>query len=220
MSFLSGIMMGASLGSTIHDALTGSTIHDALTGSSRKMMQEDCRGALPEFALVSSLQGRRRYRLAALAANPALCRYLEERLGSLEAVRSAKANEVTASLLLEYTASEENIDRLMEGIRQRLVPVSGRAQAAAVPGQAAGQGAAPLHGQRYVPTLYAKSWSGTGNFLNSQVRRLTGNSFDISALISLFFLIRGIRKMLVYGQRPSGPSMIWWALHLMKGWRK
>lgn len=220
MSFLSGIMMGASLGSTIHDALTGSTIHDALTGSSRKMMQEDCRGALPEFALVSSLQGRRRYRLAALAANPALCRYLEERLGSLEAVRSARANEVTASLLLEYTASEETIDRLIEGIRQRLVPVSGRAQAAAVPGQAAGQGAAPLHGQRYVPTLYAKSWSGTGNFLNSQVRRLTGNSFDISALISLFFLIRGIRKMLVYGQRPSGPSMIWWALHLMKGWRK
>lgn len=127
---------------------------------------------------------------------------------------------MTASLLLEYTASEETIDRLMEGIRQRLVPVSGRAQAAVVPGQAAGQVAAPLHGQGYVPTLYAKSWSGTGNFLNSQVRRLTGNSFDISALISLFFLIRGIRKMLVYGQRPSGPSMIWWALHLMKGWRK
>ena len=220
MSFLSGIMMGASLGSTIHDALTGSTIHDALTGSSRKMMQEDCRGALPEFALVSSLQGRRRYRLAALAANPALCRYLEERLGSLSDIRSAKANGVTASLLLEYTASEETIDRLMEGIRQRLVPVSGRAQVAVVPGQAAGQGAAPLHGQGYVPTLYAKSWSGTGNFLNSQVRRLTGNSFDISALISLFFLIRGIRKILVYGQRPSGPSMIWWALHLMKGWRK
>lgn len=220
MSFLSGIMMGASLGSTIHDALTGSTINDALTGSSRKMTREACGGVLPEFALVSSLQGRRRYRLAALAANPALCRYLEERLGSLEAVRSAKANEVTASLLLEYTASEETIDRLMEGIRQRLVPVSGRAQAAAVPGQAAGQVAAPLHGQGDVPTLYAKSWSGTGNFLNSQVRRLTGNSFDISALISLFFLIRGIRKMLVYGQRPSGPSMIWWALHLMKGWRK
>lgn len=220
MSFLSGIMMGASLGSTIHDALTGSTIHDALTGSSRKMTREACRGALPEFALVSSLQGRRRYRLAALAANPALCRYLEERLGSLSDIRSVRANEVTGSLLLEYTASEETIDRLMEGIRQRLVPVSGRAQAAAVPGQAAGQVAAPLHGQGYVPTLYAKSWSGTGNFLNSQVRRLTGNSFDISALISLFFLIRGIRKMLVYGQRPSGPSMIWWALHLMKGWRK
>lgn len=220
MSFLSGIMMGASLGSTIHDALTGSTIHDALTGSSRKMTREACGGAVPEFALVSSLQGRRRYRLAVLSANPALCRYLEERLGSLEAVRSVRANEVTGSLLLEYTASEETIDRLMEGIRQRLVPVSGIAQAAVVPGQAAGQGAAPLHGQGYVPTLYAKSWSGTGNFLNSQVRRLTGNSFDISALISLFFLIRGIRKMLVYGQRPSGPSMIWWALHLMKGWRK
>lgn len=118
MSFLSGIMMGASLGSTIHDALTGSIIHDALTGSSRKMTREACGGAVPEFALVSSLQGRRRYRLAVLSANPALCRYLEERLGSLEAVRSAKANEVTASLLLEYTASEETIDRLMEGIRQ------------------------------------------------------------------------------------------------------
>ena len=41
-----------------------------------------------------------------------------------------------------------SIDRLMEGIRQRLVPVSGIAQAAAVPGQAAGQVAAPAYRQQ------------------------------------------------------------------------
>lgn len=78
----------------------------------------------------------------------------------------------------------------------------------------------PMAAAGQVPNLYARSWSSTGAFLNRQVRQLTCNSFDISALISLFFLIWGIRKMLVYGQRPSGHSMIWWVLHLMKGWRK
>lgn len=217
MSFMSGIMMGASLGSTIHEALTG--------GSRRQVapaVMTAARGeGLPvtEFALVSSLQGRRRYRLAVLAANPALCRYLEGALGGMAGMLSVSANEATGSLLLEYTASEEKIDRLMEGIRQRLVPVSGSVQIGQA-GRPAGQGTALVPARGQVPTLYARSWSSTGAFLNRQVRQLTCNSFDISALISLFFLIRGIRKMLVYGQRPSGPSMIWWALHLMKGWRK
>ncbi|MGM9581662.1 MAG: HMA2 domain-containing protein [Anaerovibrio sp.] len=220
MSFMSGIMMGASLGSTIHEALTGGSRRQAAPAVMPVARGEGQQ--VPEFALVSSLQGRRRYRLAVLAANPALCRYLEEALGGMMGMGAVSANEATGSLLLEYTASEEKIDRLMEGIRQRLAPVSGSVQAGQ-PGQAgnlAGQGTALVPARGQAPTIYARSWSSTGAFLNRQVRQLTCNSFDISALISLFFLIRGIRKMLVYGQRPSGPSMIWWALHLMKGWRK
>ena len=93
----------------------------------------------------------------------------------------------------------------MEKLRQRLIVVEAEDN--------------PTNSTFKEPTSYAKSWSATGSFLNKQVRSITGNSFDISALISLIFLIRGIRKCLILGQRPTGPSMIWWALHLMKGWR-
>ncbi|MGM9540288.1 HMA2 domain-containing protein [Anaerovibrio sp.] len=233
MSFMSGIMMGASIGSTLHEAIAGRlgkqgpSVQSGAGRSALAYAGAAVSGQVPEFALVSSLSGRRRYRMAALVGNTTLCRYLEERLTGLSGIRSVKANDVTGSLLLEYSGSEEAMDSLMEGIRQRLVPVESGSQAGAAvqpaaPSFADGAGMRPEAAAgrgRHVPTLYARSWSSTGAFLNRQVRRLTCNSFDISALISLFFLLRGIRKMLVYGQRPSGPSMIWWALHLMKGWR-
>ena len=123
----------------------------------------------------------------------------------MEIVLGVKANPATGSLLIEFYPSEENevaMNNFMEKLRQRLLVVEA-------------DGNHPVHD----PTSYAKSWSATGSFLNQQVRRLTGDSFDISALISLVFLIRGIRNCLVLGQRPTGPSMIWWALHLMKGWK-
>lgn len=213
MSFVSGVMMGASIGTTIHDIITGSKPKGGrpcgATVSASAARQGVAMGALPdvmpEFALVSSLSGRRRYRMAVLAGNAPLAQLLEKQLARLSMVSSVRANPVTGSLLIEFQPAEDNevfLNNFMEKLRQRLAVEKAEP---AVPA--------------YEPTSYAKSWSTTGNFLNKQVRSLTGNSFDISALLSLIFLIRGIRKCLLLGQRPTGPSMIWWALHLMKGWR-
>ena len=41
----------------------------------------------------------------------------------------------------------------------------------------------------------------------------------MSSLASLLFLLRGLRKMLLTGQYPSGSQMLWWAVTLMRGWR-
>ena len=211
MSFVSGIMMGASIGTTIHDMIAGQKARggfgcQAKYGVGRQNVAVELKPAsVPEFALVSSLAGRRRYRMATLVDNGPLAKLLEQLLYRLEIVLEVKANPTTGSLLIEFYPSEENevsMNNFMEKLRQRLTVVEAEGN--------------PTFKE---PTSYAKSWSSTGSFLNKQVRSITGNSFDISALISLVFLIRGIRKCLILGQRPTGPSMIWWALHLMKGWR-
>ena len=211
MSFVSGIMMGASIGTTIHDMIAGKKARGGFCGQAnygvgRQNAPVELKPAsVPEFALVSSLAGRRRYRMAALVDNGPLAKLLEQQLYRLEIVLEVKANPTTGSLLIEFYPSEENevfMNNFMEKLRQRLTVVEAENN--------------PTFKE---PTSYAKSWSSTGSFLNKQVRSITGNSFDISALISLVFLIRGIRKCLILGQRPTGPSMIWWALHLMKGWR-
>jgi len=217
MSFVSGIMMGASIGSTIHDVITAKKKANRAQGTpAYRMPQANSpkaqaapvvmpRADVPEFALTSSIAGRRRYRMAALVDNAPLGELLEKQLMRLEMVVAVEANPVTGSLLIQFAASEANevaMNNFMEKLRQRLATVEHEDNP-------------PQH----EPTSYAKSWSATGTFLNKQVRRMTGDSFDISALISMVFLIRGIRNCLVLGQRPTGPSMIWWALHLMKGWR-
>lgn len=209
MSFVSGIMMGASIGTTIHDMIAGKKARGGFCGQAnygvgRQNAPVELKPAsVPEFALVSSLAGRRRYRMAALVDNGPLAKLLEQQLARLEIVLEVKANPTTGSLLIESYPSEENevaMNNFMEKLRQRMIVVEAEGNTTFKE-----------------PTSYAKSWSATGSFLNKQVRSITGNSFDISALISLIFLIRGIRKCLILGQRPTGPSMIWWALHLMKG---
>lgn len=210
MSFVSGIMMGASIGSAIHDVFAAKKKPDTVRRASvygrlQSVPVMMSRPYVPEFALGSSIAGRRRYRLAALVNNAPFGQLLEKQLMHLKMVSDVKANPVTGSLLIRFAASEANevaLNNFMEKLRQRLICVEHEDNP-------------PQHG----PTSYARSWSATGSFLNKQVRRMTGDSFDISALISMVFLIRGIRNCLVLGQRPTGPSMIWWALHLMKGWR-
>lgn len=213
MSFVSGIMMGASIGTTIHDMIAGRGGSSGYRNGSAGRVGtgkvntpvEIQPASVPEFALVSSLAGRRRYRMAALVDNGPLAKLLEQQLARLAIVLEVKANPTTGSLLIEFYPSEENevsMNNFMEKLRQRMTVVEAEDN--------------PTFKE---PTSYAKSWSSIGSFLNKQVRSITGNSFDISALISLVFLIRGIRKCLILGQRPTGPSMIWWALHLMKGWR-
>ncbi len=211
MSFVSGIMMGASIGTTIHDMIAGKKARGGFGGQAnygvgRQNTPVELKPAsVPEFALVSSLAGRRRYRMAALVDNGPLAKLLEQQIARLAIVLEVKANPTTGSLLIEFYPSEENevaMNNFMEKLRQRMIVVEAEGNTTFKE-----------------PTSYAKSWSATGSFLNKQVRSITGNSFDISALISMVFLIRGIRKCLILGQRPTGPSMIWWALHLMKGWR-
>ena len=55
--------------------------------------------------------------------------------------------------------------------------------------------------------------------INAYVKMITANWFDLRSIASIAFIIRGLRKVFAYGQRPSGPQMLWWALSLLRGGR-
>lgn len=193
MSFMSGIMMGAAIGRNIHDMITMNKgrKNDNFSKRGRIAPKKQTR-AVADFSLESMISGRRRYRLSGLVNNASLAVLLEKQLSRIKYIYDVKANPLTGSLLITYSREHEtDMEQLEKKLRERAVP----------------------------PTLYAKSWQSTGSFLNTQVRRVTGGWFDISTLVSMIFLIRGLRKILIYGDRPNGTSMIWWALHLMKGWK-
>lgn len=214
MSFMSGIMMGAAIGRNIHDMMT---MKKGLKGDicpvKSRMHRQSAGVVIEAFSLESGIRGRRRYRMAALLDNVPLAVLLEKNLIRIKYISEVKANPATGSLLIVYSREhEKDLDELAEKLRQRVANVN-------VNEDSIEQSDTDKEKSKAQPTLYAKSWHGTGNFLNAQVRRLTGGCFDISALVSMIFLIRGLRKILIYGDRPNGTSMIWWALHLMKGWK-
>lgn len=213
MSFMSGVMMGAAIGRNIHDMITMKKGLQGDTGSVRSKVYAYRQPArtVEEFALESGISGRRRYRVASLVENVSLAVLLEKQLSRVKYITEVKANPVTGSLLILYSGEYENdMNELIEKIRQRVLTVN-------IDKDSIKQSDESKVKPTSQSTLYAKSWNSTGSFLNTQVRRLTGGYFDISTLVSMIFLFRGIRKILINGDRPNGTSMVWWALHLMKG---
>ena len=59
----------------------------------------------------------------------------------------------------------------------------------------------------------------TLDLFNGIISKKTGNVLDLRSLVSFIFIIRGMRKMIMLNQRPSGPQMLWWAAALMRGGR-
>ncbi|MCI6085918.1 HMA2 domain-containing protein [Selenomonas sp.] len=51
------------------------------------------------------------------------------------------------------------------------------------------------------------------------IRTASHGWLDISSAVFLIFLLRGLRKMILMKQYPSGSQMLWWAVSLMRGWR-
>ena len=192
MSYISGFMLGASIGNGLHEFFTN---------------KQQGRGGVAGkiggrwFVLLHAISGRRRYQVAKLQGNPALAELLEEKLCQLRFMDSVQANPLTGSLLCFYHGSEKVMDDLTEVLKKILANTTKK---------------------RYVPDGLAETMKvlrcTTENF-NHWVKCQSGNWFDLSSLLSVFFLFRGLRKMLLWGQRPSGPQMIWWAVSLLRGWR-
>ena len=59
----------------------------------------------------------------------------------------------------------------------------------------------------------------TLDVLSHFILQKTGRLFDLRSIISLVLIVRGIRKILTFDQRPTGPQMLWWAAALLRGRR-
>ena len=172
--------------------------------------------AMPAFALKSAVPGRRRYYAAALQGNEELAKLLEKNLGRIAFIDSVKASSVTGSLLVCYTGDEEAVDRLMADLGKRVFGAADHA------GFNLPQGLSsllPAAGFTQPLAELGASIRRTAGAANVWLREKTRGWLDFPSVFALGFIVRGLRKILLYEQRPSGPQMLWWAFSILKGWK-
>ena len=172
--------------------------------------------AMPAFALKSAVPGRRRYYAAALQGNEELAKLLEKNLGRIAFIDSVKASSVTGSLLVCYTGDEGAVDRLMADLGKRVFGATEHA------GFNLPQGLSDLLPAAGVTQPLAElgaSIRRTAGAANVWLHEKTHGWLDFPSVFALGFIVRGLRKILLYEQRPSGPQMLWWAFSILKGWK-
>lgn len=190
MSYASGFMLGASIGRALHGVLG--------TGD---MLPAICQDRLQHrpLKLVHGLPGRRRYYASRLIRNMPLADLLERYIAMMPFVRQVQVDVMTGSLLILYDG-EKQMEELEIFLRARVFAEVSKQKENQIP-----------RASQAVCDIISKA--------NGIVSCHTANCFDLKSLLSFTFLFRGVRKVLVQGQRPSGPQMLWWAISLMRGWR-
>ena len=246
MSYASGLMMGTAIIQGLRQLLGYAEAFDGMGGGMRGMGGRNSGGmrgkggrnisfdsglrgngdgypvtsraprrdiALRTFELVSALPGRRRYRIGGM--DEAQAKLLEEMLGKISYISDAKANPLSGSLLIVYDAEmESRMDELAAALKTILlrnsVPVGAETDmCSGAPALSLSPSAGSITYSVHRAVYSFSTW----------LKRNTCGLFDASSLISLLFLIRGVRKLLLTQQFPSGSQLIWWAVSLMRGWR-
>ncbi len=173
--------------------------------------------SVPTFALKSSILGRRRYYAAALQGNEELAKLLEKNLSRIAFIDSVKASSVTGSLLVCYTGDEDAVDRLMADLGKRVFGAGVLQSGFNLP-----QGLSSLLPADTLTSPLAAVGTSIRRMVgaaNAWLREKTGGWLDFPSVFAIGFITRGLRKILLYEQRPSGPQMLWWAFSILKGWK-
>lgn len=193
MSYMTGLMAGASLGQQLHKFLTARAANEPAENQAIKTPRL-------LFQIVHASAGRKRLRSSLLVGNQPLAAMLLEALKKSSSVQMVQINQQTGSLLLIYAPDKEAaVSALILHLKEHVFSR-----------RPAPEPALAESGQQIQDTF---------GRINQWIRRKTCNLFDLQSLASLLFILRGVRKILRYGQMPSGPQMLWWAFSLLRGWR-
>ena len=225
MSYVSGFMMGAAIGKGLRQFFTGAprTAQQLGAQACQRGTQAYQRGVQVaaqvkrqavqvsqqlsyDFACVSRLPGRRRYRAP---LTPELAAMLQAQLPKLAFLQEFRPNAATGTLLFVYdAAAEAQMDALALYLARHIFrrPWRKRVDEAALPVEA------------HAGAL-TRSVRGSMRDFSAWIRRTTGGWLDVSSAAFLIFLLRGLRKMVLTKQYPSASQMLWWAVSLMRGWR-
>ena len=195
MNYMSGMMLGMAFGHGVRRLFCGGA--------------PKCGG--PTFKLTRSIPGRRRYYAKALMGNEALAATLEKSLSKLDCIDEVKANPVSGSLLLVYHGDEATIDAIAARLESRVFSVPKRSANADAP--------TPFEGAADGLAAFGKHIHGTFSAINRHMKLATGGWFDLPSLLSLVFTVRGLQKILLTKQLPTGPQLLWWAFSILRGWR-
>ena len=198
MSYMSGMMLGLAFGQSVRRFLTGGA----------------AKPETPAFTLARAIPGRRRYYAKALVGNDALAQAVEKALSKLDCIDEVKANPVSGSLLLLYHGDEAQIDAVAGRLANRVFSVPPEAAKSNI-----GDAPTPFEEAADGLAAFGKHIHGTFSAINRHMKLATGGWFDLPSLLSLLFTVRGLQKILVTKQLPTGPQLLWWAFSILRGWR-
>ncbi|MES9636472.1 HMA2 domain-containing protein [Megasphaera elsdenii] len=214
MSYASGFMVGTSIGKAVYDMFHNKKGEAAAAAAPAGVCRSQVQAAkpaaaVPRFACVSVLKGRRRYRAAALVGNAELAKLIEEKVSTLPDVQFVQVSAVTGSILV-FAHSEGTLDKLENFFRFRLFPnaVEGLVGAVCDAGQA--------EAGKAESATYLKAVQDTADVFSQAIFRKSKAFMDLRTLIAVVLTLRGLRKTVFLGQRPTGPQMLWWALSLLR----
>lgn len=209
MSYVSGFMLGASIGKAIHGMFCKKAAAAGPRPTEVKQPQP-VPPVTPAFTCVSALKGRRRFRAAGLVQNHQLAALLEQKISRLASIESFQVNVLTGSILI-CSSNEQVLDAFEAFFRTRLFPGAGQLILRDLHEAQASEGKAK--------TVYTNTLYDIADMFSNFISKKTRHVLDLRSLVSLLFIIRGLRKMVMMGQRPTGPQMLWWAASLMRGLR-
>ncbi len=195
MNYMSGMMLGMAFGQGVRRMFCG--------GAQKS--------GVPTFKLARAIPGRRRYYAKALMGNEELAATLEKSLAKLDCIDEVKANPVSGSLLLVYHGDEATIDAIAARLENRVFSVPKRSANADAP--------TPFEEAADGLAAFGKHIHGTFSAINRHMKLATGGWFDLPSLLSLVFTVRGLQKILLTKQLPTGPQLLWWAFSILRGWR-
>ena len=208
MSYASGFMVGTSIGKAVYDLFHnkkrgGSAFAGAPSMQGEKNVDVPRLPACPHSRAVAATG------LRPLSVMQRLAEFMEKKIGVMTGISSIEVNTVTGSILV-YASSEAALDLLEDFFRSRLFPNAVEGIINAV--YDADRKRAP----RSDAASYLKAAQATGDFLSRVIKKKSNHLLDLTTVAALFLIIRGLRKTVFMGERPSGPQMLWWALSLLR----
>lgn len=151
--------------------------------------------------LAHAIKGRRRYYIDLLKNNEKLAKLISVKLSELPFVKEVTTNINTGSLLILYSCTENIMDDIFTQLKQRVFSIGSRV----------------ITSSSGITTQIGCILLNLIREINMWIKAKTGNLMDLRIAVAALFIIRGLRKVMTMGQRPSGPQMLWWAFSILRG---
>ena len=206
MSYASGMAIGLTIGQQLLKFFSQDKGNDNTGSFSFEQLGKEINYINKEIEeqsirLAHAIKGRRRYYIDALKNNEKLAKLVSLKLSELPFVKEVTTNVNTGSLLILYSCAENVIDDLFTQMKKRVFNIGSRIMVIGT-GATTKIGCALLNMVREI---------------NLWIKAKTGNLMDLRIVVAGLFLLRGLRKIMTMGQRPSGPQMLWWAFSILRG---
>ena len=133
--------------------------------------------------MAHAIKGRRRYYIDALKQNEKLAKVLSLKLKELPYIKEVTTNINTGSLLIIYSCVENIIDDIFAQLKNKVFAFKHKVT------QMSNQ----------ATTMVSDTILMVVKEINEWVKKKTNNVIDLRVLVSSFFALRGIRKILNYG---------------------